>query len=172
MTIKINLDLSALERLIGGDTEAEIIIREGVIQTFAKKHLKKLANAKAFEPILRDIQDDVVSMFRAEIPIVKEKVNNWCSGYRWVLDRDNIFYEHLSDEIKKIMEGMLRKMITDAWNELRDDCHRRINNKRKLLRNHIIKEVKEQIDEQFQKSVRDEVTRRIQSLAAQSEVTA
>lgn len=43
MKIQIN-SLAALERLIGGDTDVEIEIRNSIVQEFAKKHLKCIAN--------------------------------------------------------------------------------------------------------------------------------
>lgn len=41
-TIQIN-SLEALERLIGGSTQAEIDIRNAVVQSFTEKHLKAIA---------------------------------------------------------------------------------------------------------------------------------
>jgi dGTP triphosphohydrolase len=43
--VKIQLNsLEALERLIGGDSALEVEIRNSVVQNFATKHLKSLAN--------------------------------------------------------------------------------------------------------------------------------
>ena len=45
MSTKIQINsLDALERLIGGDTEVEIEIRNSIVQEFVKKHLKALVN--------------------------------------------------------------------------------------------------------------------------------
>lgn len=44
LTIQIN-NLEALERLIGGDSDVEIDIRNSVVQKFAEKHLKAVANS-------------------------------------------------------------------------------------------------------------------------------
>ena len=41
MKIQIN-SLEALERLIGGDTQVEIEIRNSIVQEFTKKYLKSL----------------------------------------------------------------------------------------------------------------------------------
>ena len=50
MSIKIQINsLEALERLIGGDSELEIDIRNSVVQEFAKKHLKALAQNFCFK---------------------------------------------------------------------------------------------------------------------------
>ena len=41
MSTKIQINsLEALERLIGGDTELEIEVRNSIVQEFAKKYLK------------------------------------------------------------------------------------------------------------------------------------
>lgn len=48
MSIVIRLDVPALERLIGGDTEAEIHIRKGIVQEFARHHLNAIAKDAEF----------------------------------------------------------------------------------------------------------------------------
>ena len=58
LTIQIN-NLEALERLIGGDNEVEIDIRNSVVQKFAEKHLKALANSSEISSTLNDIQTDI-----------------------------------------------------------------------------------------------------------------
>ena len=50
--LRLQLDVSALERLIGGDTELEIEIRQGIVQTFATKHLKGILDAGDFKNFL------------------------------------------------------------------------------------------------------------------------
>jgi hypothetical protein len=50
MSTKIQINsLEALERLIGGDTELEIELRNTVVQEFSKKHLKCIARDKMLE---------------------------------------------------------------------------------------------------------------------------
>jgi hypothetical protein len=46
MAIKIQINnLEALERLIGGDSDLELELRNSIVQAFANKHLKAVANA-------------------------------------------------------------------------------------------------------------------------------
>lgn len=63
MSTKIQINsLEALERLIGGDSEFEIEIRNSVVQEFAKKHIKCLAQNFSFRDssiITKLIQDEV-----------------------------------------------------------------------------------------------------------------
>lgn len=62
MKIQIN-SLEALERLIGGDTQLEFDIRQSVVEAFAKKHLKSIANSEfaraAENTIERYIKDEL-----------------------------------------------------------------------------------------------------------------
>lgn len=62
MSTKIQINsLEALERLIGNDTELEIQVRNTIVQEFAKKHLKAIANETSFQN---------------EITVFKQKLQN------------------------------------------------------------------------------------------------
>lgn len=60
MKIQIN-SLAALERLIGGDTEVEIEVRDSIVQNFSKKHLKTVAQALIESGINEDIKRQMIS---------------------------------------------------------------------------------------------------------------
>jgi len=64
MKIQIN-SLAALERLIGGDSNVELEIRENIVQEFAKKHLKPLANDELIKKHKEDIQRDISAVSSA-----------------------------------------------------------------------------------------------------------
>ena len=55
LTLQLN-SKEALERLIGGDSQTEIDIRNSVVQKFAEKHLKAVANSDAMKTTLYQIQ--------------------------------------------------------------------------------------------------------------------
>lgn len=57
-TIQIN-SLEALERLIGGDEETLIDIRNSVVQEFTKKHLKSLLTDEMVDSIKKSILDEL-----------------------------------------------------------------------------------------------------------------
>jgi hypothetical protein len=66
MKLQIN-SLEALERLIGGDSEVELEIRNNIVQEFTKKHLKALVNegsiqkvANAIDKRLRDKAEEII----------------------------------------------------------------------------------------------------------------
>ena len=59
MKIQIN-SLKALERLIGGDNELEIEIRNSIVQEFTKKHLKSIYNDIISDAFLRRITEELI----------------------------------------------------------------------------------------------------------------
>lgn len=56
-TIKIQLTLPALERLLGGDSALEIELRHQVASQFADKHLKPLINSPELRQAVNDIKE-------------------------------------------------------------------------------------------------------------------
>ena len=55
MKLQIN-SLAAIERLIGGESEVELDIRNNIVEAFAKKHLKPVLNSPVFQRVVVDIQ--------------------------------------------------------------------------------------------------------------------
>jgi len=58
--IKLTLDSSALDRLLGGDTELELELRQSIACQFAKRHLKPLINCSEIAQIAHDIKGQAV----------------------------------------------------------------------------------------------------------------
>ena len=75
MKIQIN-SLEALERLIGGDSEVEIDIRNSVVQAFATKHLKAVVSHHKIESLCRKtvegIERDASEKLTKEIGKIKK----------------------------------------------------------------------------------------------------
>jgi hypothetical protein len=73
MAIKIQINsLEALERLIGGDSQLELEIRNNIVQEFSKKHLK---------PIAEQLDSRLESTATAVYNEVVEKRFGRASGY-------------------------------------------------------------------------------------------
>ena len=47
--MQVSLTLPALERLIGGETEIEVHLRQQIVEKFAEKHLKAIVNREAWK---------------------------------------------------------------------------------------------------------------------------
>jgi len=73
LTIQIN-SLEALERLIGGNSEIEIELRNNVAAKFAEKHIKQLAGTEVVEEALETAQR-AVKLQAAEM--INKAVGTW-----------------------------------------------------------------------------------------------
>jgi len=56
--LRLQLDSSALERLIGGDTEIELELRNGIANEFAKRHLRSIINDNGFKAFIGKEADE------------------------------------------------------------------------------------------------------------------
>lgn len=92
--IKLQLDKDALERLIGRDSQVEIDLRSGIVQNFAKKYLKAVAQSE----LMCKAQDYVREHLRKELKI---------AGTWGVWDPP----QPVKDAIKLQVEGKMNALI-------------------------------------------------------------
>lgn len=105
MKIQIN-SLAALERLIGGDTELEIEIRNSVIQAFSKKHLKDVANTETFKATERDVRKIIQELF------IDNLSTSWNSP-KLKTEYYKILKENIKAEVSKVVEDLIYKVTTE-----------------------------------------------------------
>ena len=61
MSIKIQINsLEAVERLIGGDNEIEIQVRNSIVNDFTKRHLKGVVSEKMSKDISKAIENELL----------------------------------------------------------------------------------------------------------------
>lgn len=115
LTIQIN-DLSALERLIGGDTQVEMDIRHSLVQKFAEKHLKPLANSANLSNTLRQITEDIRKQVKekceSEIATFK-KSNAWSDALVDVKLRPEIQRE-IDAQVRTIIDTTIKTAVDNA----------------------------------------------------------
>jgi uncharacterized membrane protein len=59
--MRLELNLPALERLIGGDTEVEIHLREQIVKEFARRHLKEIAATATYQEAIAEVRRQVTA---------------------------------------------------------------------------------------------------------------
>lgn len=106
--IQIN-SLEALERLIGGNSEIEIEIRNAIIQEFAKKHLKGIAAEEYVKlseiAIRKEIKDEY---------FIETKPNgSWNNS---VLSFNPKVLSQIKDELRLAAREEVRKIISETIN--------------------------------------------------------
>ena len=112
MKLQLN-SLAALERLIGGDTEVEVEIRNSVVQAFAKKHLKSLADSgpvkEVMESTKRSIMDEIANQCQDSICTVDR--SHW--GSVKVKLHPNVLVK-IAEEVKAITDNTIREAVNEA----------------------------------------------------------
>lgn len=103
LTLQIN-SLEALERLIGNDTECEIAIRNRVVQDFAKKHLKSIANETTFQQEIHSFKQALQKEFDAKMEEAIATVKRYYTG-------GNIEKITLHPEVKAKIDTQVRENI-------------------------------------------------------------
>lgn len=148
LTIQIN-NLEALERLIGGNSEVEIEVRNSVIQKFSEKHLKPLANCEPITSTLKTIAEaikiQVIEKCSKEIATFQQ---SWSGGINDIKLRPEIMSEIdrqvrvLTDKnIQDAVDKSVKFWVNDA--ELKE----RINKKFEYYTtDHINNEIKKRIE--------------------------
>lgn len=146
LTIQIN-NLEALERLIGGQSEVEIDIRNSVVQKFAEKHLKPLANCPEITSTLAAIKDNIAKQ-------VKEKCEkevatfqtSWCGSLTDIKLHPSINAE-IERRVRVLTDDAIRKAVDENIHVNEDDIKKRIENRFEYYTTDFInREVKAKID--------------------------
>lgn len=108
LTIQIN-NLEALERLIGGDTEVEIDIRQNIVETFTKKHLKTLANdttmARIGELVKQECGKELLESFEVK--------NSWGSGTKTEFKLNEKARQLLKESLRYTIDSEIRDIIDE-----------------------------------------------------------
>lgn len=137
MKLQIN-SLEALERLIGGDTEVELDIRNSVVQAFAKKHLKPLATMDSFVEIKRDLEKvamDTATQFIGQV-----------TGNIW--NRDIKINPHIEKRIRENAERSANNAVQNAIDLGVQDANSRYTDKLigNIVDKHVTRGIAEKVD--------------------------
>ena len=114
MGIKIPINsLEALERLIGGDNELEISIRDNIVQEFTNKYLKGLVNSdkikEASWSINQKIRNCVEETYLSGTYLKPEIVNNIRKEVKDYVDK--CLHSYLDNEINKELRSLMETRI-------------------------------------------------------------
>lgn len=115
MTSKIKLIISnpdVLHRLIGGDTELELELRQCAAAEFAKRHLKSIINDDKFIKLKDDIKNDFNNSLKKE----KEEILKDIGKYK----RSNSYFAEfvLDNKIKEKIKSSINVQTQNYINSL------------------------------------------------------
>lgn len=103
MSTKIQINsLAALERLIGGDSETEIEIRNSIVQEFTKKHLKKIADES-----MDGFKSEIFALCRNEIGSYQA----WSTRFRLNEDVQATIKERVKSEFDLFLSKYIQEKL-------------------------------------------------------------
>lgn len=108
MTILLNAN--ALERLIGGDAEMELRLRQGVVEEFSRRHLKSLASSEMMQKLRRDL-DALVA--EAALESRKQLYGEWDFWKKPLSER-------LSGEIRECVAALINATLNKEIEKRKD----------------------------------------------------
>ena len=156
--MKLELNLPALERLIGGDTEIEIGIRQQIVEQFCKHHIKTLMHSELWSKFYGAWRDELL----AEIKKLEARFKEDLSG-RGVEPGYEPHYE-----LKKLVENtagpMLQKFIQEEITKSENYLWSKImKSLEKLLANEAVQLVRQQIDTLIKTAVGGEMDKLVEA---------
>jgi hypothetical protein len=122
-SIKIQLPLDALERLIGGNAQAEIELRSGVVQAFAKRHLKGVLDESALEKIREQIRSEGHKYAEQFQEAIREEVGEWgMREFKLTSSAKTAISTYVKDALRDLVREEMQKgkaevdkLILDQW---------------------------------------------------------
>lgn len=147
MAIVIRLDVPALERLIGGDSEVEVELRKGVVAEFARRHLTAVLKDESFQKFLRDeatlIHTGLDAIVHEKIGTIERKSDGWKTwdsinmrpAFREKIESAADFQigQRIQEAVEKawkVREPVLTQTIAYKIDALTDDFIRRLTKER------------------------------------------
>jgi len=172
--LKLQLDLETLENLIGKNTPFQAEIREGIVQTFAKRHLRALANEQYLKGVVREVQKELEEVRKLcmeevmkHLPVKKTRPNYGYKGH-FVLDDKHPGYTALIDRLKNKAMCAGYDAVRSVISEVKEEMIEHVEHERKQLYLTIREEVKTQMTNHFEKAVDFEIKRRLKILAQEA----
>lgn len=121
--IVITLGIDALERVLGGDSEAAVEIRNTIVQQFASRHLKAIANSEVVRQVGATIEAAVVEA-------VQEEVGKKAPGFggKWTFKKEvkDALHEEVRLSISTKVREEVQTAVQAALDTVKPDIARRV----------------------------------------------
>lgn len=161
MSVKLQINSrEALERLIGGDSELEVELRNSIIQDFANRHLKGLAmvyNEAHFKALTDTVYKEMKAKFQDEygLRVVTEKGPYSYSTPKQVL--------HLKDETKAQLKALIE---TETMGQVATISKSIVDNLLPSIMETVEKQVNLVVDRLTKDEVKRQVDKRVKEILA------
>jgi len=108
-TVRLELNLPALERLIGGDTELELHLRQQIVQEFARRHLKEVTATATYEAALESAKQLVNEAAKESFDIENLATSHlWpTTGFRLKSMIEELVKQHAQKAVDEAVKGII-----------------------------------------------------------------
>jgi hypothetical protein len=100
--IKMSVSLPALERLLGGDSQLEIDLRQQIAEQFAKKHVKALINAEALKSVTSTLSSAVTQTVKDQVGTVVYDYNK------------SVYTMRLTKQMEEAVSGIIKNIVNTS----------------------------------------------------------
>jgi len=144
--MRLELNLPALERLIGGDTELELHLRKQIVQEFSKRHLKEVVDQDAYQLALE---------------AAKQFVNE---AAKQAFDIENIAVNHLWPTVGYRLKSMIESLVKEVAQKIVDETLQKVIAYQKTYWAREVNEaVKKEMNRQIEKEVEEGIRKRLEA---------
>lgn len=140
VTIQIN-SLQALERLIGGDTELEVSLRQSVAVEMGKRHLKEVTNSPYIQSLIREAQKSIEDFTKQEI---EKQVGTVKGTGTWNSPKTITFLPDIINQIRDYARRQVDEIIKEETKKLVDQLNIGV-----IVQQHVNTLVIQELKEQF-----------------------
>jgi predicted nuclease of restriction endonuclease-like (RecB) superfamily len=150
--MKLELNLPALERLIGGDTELELSLRRQIVEEFARRHLKEIAEKATYQAAL-----EATKQFVNEAAKEAFDIENLTVSHKW---------PEVGYRIKSIIETLVKENAQKAVDEA---LLKIIEYQRRYWSKEIENAVKKGMDRQIEEEIKKGIQQRLEAAAKEQQ---
>lgn len=130
MAIDLRLDVPALNRLIGGDSEVEVKLRESVARAFTEKHFIKIFNSKQYTDLINKRIDEIKLQVSSQIDLELKKDGivsiNTFGGISLTTDFKQKIKNEIADAVNSCVNKIIYEKINESINNLVPDIDIRV----------------------------------------------
>jgi len=152
--MKLELNLPALERLIGDDKEMEVCLKKQIVHEFSKRHLKEIAETNTYSAVQKEI---------------KVYVDNLVREHFGVETNSKSVIDSLRYQIEIMISDLVRNHAQKAVDEA---VERIIKNQRMYWGREINRAVEKALNKQIEKEIQEGIRKRLDLAKTISEVQA
>lgn len=156
--MKLILDRTAVEALIGGNTEAEIEVRNSIVQAFTKRYLKDVVATDMFAKFVAEERGAAAKVFKEA---VKEHIGNVVNEYGKV-------YLTPSPKLKEALSNHIDALISSKVTEVTESASKLLDKKIKHYLDSLDSRIERHLETIHTEVLEQKVRARFEALMAAS----